>query len=217
LEGERQQLGKMALEIKLRLQWGHPEMRVTPATGKALAWARKSEDGSQSSLGEANTRLRRKAQLRHIEDARKAIGNSHRRHALVFEPDSKVLVARALVLFIICLAELYILPSRAGFLSLSRQWLYYDAAVYLLYVLDVALRLRTAYISDGIMISDPFRIARTYGGLGILWFVVDVACSLPISFFQLMPGLNPILAGFLPFVRYAGFKKPKYIPILSMG
>ena len=75
-----------------------------------------------------------------------------------------------------------------------RYWFAFDYLADFLYVCDIAFNLRTGFLEEGVLQTDPLRLRHYY--MNTTRFYVDCLCLLPLDILYLSFGYNSIFRCF---------------------
>jgi CRP-like cAMP-binding protein len=102
----------------------------------------------------------------------------------ILHPEALVKIIWDVGMLILVVFFAFAVPYRIGFdVELSPSEEAFDVAADILFIGDIILSFRTAYIQDGILVSDGNKIAKDYLAS---WFPLDFLASFPIGWF--VPG-----------------------------
>ncbi|CAH1184274.1 unnamed protein product [Phyllotreta striolata] len=140
-----------------------------------------------------------------VEDTGSEGGDNHsaprRRRRLrkqprtVINPDSNFYFYWLLVLTVCVLYNLWTLIVRESFPELQEMissfWLTCDSMSDLVFILDLAVQLRTGYLEQGLMVYDSKKLSCHY--LRSRAFLLDLAALCPLDLLQFRLGWHPLL------------------------
>ncbi|XP_072383029.1 uncharacterized protein Cngl [Diabrotica undecimpunctata] len=113
----------------------------------------------------------------------------------VVNPDSNFYFYWLLVLTVCVLYNLWTLIVRESFPELQEMissfWLTCDSMSDLVFILDLAVQLRTGYLEQGLMVYDSKKLASHY--LRSRAFLLDLAALCPLDLLQIRLGWHPLL------------------------
>lgn len=140
------------------------------------------DGGSQSGATEYLRRYKR--HFRH---------NTHPR--TVVNPDEDFYFYWLLVLSVCVLYNLWTLIVRQSFpelqLIIANAWFKCDIFVDFIYLMDIAVQIRTGYLEQGLMVYDSRKLAGHY--IKSKPFLFDLGSLLPLDLLQINFGVNPML------------------------
>ncbi len=102
----------------------------------------------------------------------------------ILHPEALIKIVWDVGMLILVVFFAFAVPYRIGFdVQLSASEEAFDVVADILFIFDIILSFRTAYVKDGILVSDGSKIAKDYL---TSWFPLDFLASFPIGWF--VPG-----------------------------
>jgi hypothetical protein len=113
----------------------------------------------------------------------------------VINPDENFMFGWLALLTIAVLYNLWTCIAREAFpdiqLGYELIWFVTDGICDLIYLMDIAVQLRTGYLERGLIVFNAVKLAKHY--VYSKYFIIDMLSLLPIDIVQLFIGLHPIV------------------------
>ena len=113
----------------------------------------------------------------------------------VINPDENFMFAWLAVLTIAVLYNLWTCIAREAFpdiqIGYEIIWFVTDGVCDLVYLMDIAVQLRTGYLERGLIVFNAAKLAKHY--IYSKFFIIDMLSLLPLDLVQLFIGIHPIV------------------------
>ncbi|KAM3171518.1 hypothetical protein ACTXT7_016459 [Hymenolepis weldensis] len=117
------------------------------------------------------------------------------KHLFILAPDGNCIFFWSWIVCVACLYNLWIIPYRFAFDEITRTsvslWFPLDYIADAIYLLDLLIGFRMAYLENGILQKDPLQSRQHY--LNSTCFYLNCLCILPLDLLYLSVGFKSLL------------------------